>query len=155
MLKEDSTFIQELFARLKSSSTSAESKKDLVNWKGHFRFIFKHSQVLLIAVLCIILTFSYVVSVCLSCSMWVILSVTISRDFQKIYWHSCTFVDVLLIVPVLFLSLEFIFLCRWMDAGIFALELSIFIFFFLKNITYFMKQSVRGHFGTVGRIFGL
>ncbi|KAL3508153.1 hypothetical protein ACH5RR_033535 [Cinchona calisaya] len=29
-LKEDSTFIQELFARLKSSSTSAESKKNLV-----------------------------------------------------------------------------------------------------------------------------
>ena len=30
MLKDDSTFIQELFARLRSPSTSAESKKNLV-----------------------------------------------------------------------------------------------------------------------------
>lgn len=31
LLKDDNTFVQELFARLKSSSISAESKKNLVN----------------------------------------------------------------------------------------------------------------------------
>ena len=42
LLKDDSTFIQELFARFRSPSTSMESKKNLVfpDFKRHLLFSF-------------------------------------------------------------------------------------------------------------------
>ncbi|KAI5415628.1 uncharacterized protein LOC127073207 isoform X1 [Lathyrus oleraceus] len=44
MLKDDSTFIQELFARLKSSATSQESKKNLVHFLYEFCSVSKSLQ---------------------------------------------------------------------------------------------------------------
>ncbi|XP_027115913.1 uncharacterized protein [Coffea arabica] len=44
LLKDDNTFIQELFARLKSSSTSAESKKNLVLFLHEFCSLSKSLQ---------------------------------------------------------------------------------------------------------------
>uniref|UniRef100_A0A2P2MU35 Serine/threonine-protein phosphatase 4 regulatory subunit 3-B-like isoform X8 n=1 Tax=Rhizophora mucronata TaxID=61149 RepID=A0A2P2MU35_RHIMU len=44
LLKDDSTFIQELFVRLKSSSTSAESKKNLVYFLHEFCCLSKNLQ---------------------------------------------------------------------------------------------------------------
>ncbi|KAL2530625.1 hypothetical protein Fot_23226 [Forsythia ovata] len=44
LLKEDSTFIQELFARLKSPTTSAESKKTLVHFLHEFCTLSKSLQ---------------------------------------------------------------------------------------------------------------
>lgn len=44
LLKDDSTFIQELFARLKSSTTSAESKKNLVLFLHEFCSLSKSLQ---------------------------------------------------------------------------------------------------------------
>ncbi|KAA8531290.1 hypothetical protein F0562_005999 [Nyssa sinensis] len=44
LLKDDSTFIQDLFARLKSSSTSAESKKNLVFFLHEFCSLSKSLQ---------------------------------------------------------------------------------------------------------------
>ncbi|XP_057958597.1 uncharacterized protein LOC131151368 [Malania oleifera] len=45
LLKDDSTFIQELFARLKSPTTSAESKKNLVYFLHEFCSVSKSLQV--------------------------------------------------------------------------------------------------------------
>ncbi|KAK6930252.1 Serine/threonine-protein phosphatase 4 regulatory subunit 3-like, central domain [Dillenia turbinata] len=44
LLKDDSTFIQELFARLRSSETSAESKKNLVSFLHEFCTLSKSLQ---------------------------------------------------------------------------------------------------------------
>lgn len=46
LLKEDNAFIQELFARLKSSSTSAESKKNLVLFLHEFCTLIKSLQMM-------------------------------------------------------------------------------------------------------------
>lgn len=44
LLKDDSTFIQELFVRLKSSTTSADSKKNLVFFLQEFCSLSKSLQ---------------------------------------------------------------------------------------------------------------
>lgn len=45
LLKDDSTFIQDLFGKLKSPSTSAESKKNLVHFLHEFCTLSKSLQV--------------------------------------------------------------------------------------------------------------